>query len=258
MSDYQDIFSLNDCTAVVAGGASGLGLEMSKALLSNGCRVAIIGRTEERILAVSETLSEEYNTNCLGIVGDISDENTINQVVESISEVYEGKLNIAVNSAGINVRNEITKVSLKEWNQIQKVNLTGAFLFAKGLFPVLVESNFGRLINITSIFSSRSFAERVSYASSKGGLLQLTRTLAIEWAAYPITVNAISPGPFLTDINRPLLENPKQYRKFCESIPLGRFGDPQEIVSACLFLCSRHSSYVTGANILVDGGWTVR
>ena len=258
MSDYQNIFNLSDCTAVVAGGASGLGLEMSKALLSHGCKVAIVGRTEERVSIVSEKLSQEYNNNCLGVVNDISNEKSIDDIVEVVSNTYNGKLNIAINSAGINVRNPITKVTLSEWEEIQKVNLTGAFLFAKGLFPLLLDSDFARLINITSIFSSRSFAGRVSYASSKGGLLQLTRTLAIEWADYSITVNSISPGPFLTDLNKPLLENPEQYNKFCENIPLGRFGEPKEIISACLFLCSQHSSYVTGANILVDGGWTVK
>ena len=121
MSDYQNIFNLSDCTAVVAGGASGLGLEMSKALLSHGCKVAIVGRTEERVSTVSEKLSQEYNNNCLGVVNDISNEKSIDDIVEVVSNTYNGKLNIAINSAGINVRNPITKVTLSEWEEIQKV-----------------------------------------------------------------------------------------------------------------------------------------
>lgn len=252
----ENLFDFNDCTALIAGGATGLGYEMTRGLLSAGCKVAIAGRTRNRVMSVAKDLSDNYNGKCYGFEADISTEDSINLLTEKVRDVFNGKLNIAINSAGINVRNPISKVSLIEWENIQKINLTGGFLFAKSLFPLLRGADFGRLINVTSIFSTRSFQDRISYSSSKGGLLQLTKTLAIEWAPYNITVNAISPGPFLTDLNKPVLDNPENYRNFCRNIPLNRFGEPAEIVTACLFLASRFSSYVTGADIMVDGGWT--
>ena len=254
--DYNNMFDLHGCTALIAGGASGLGREMAFGLLSSGCKVTLVGRTKHRVLSVAEELSNHFNGNCYGFEADISDEISIQGLVKHINSLYNGKLNIAINSAGINIRNPINNVSLREWEMIQKINLTGGFLFAKLLFPLLKNADFARLINITSIFSTRSYRDRVSYAASKGGLLQLTKTLAIEWAPFGITSNSISPGPFLTEINKPVLDNPDQYNEFCKNIPLGRFGNPEEIITSCLFLSSRYSSYITGANIIIDGGWT--
>ena len=200
-------------------------------------------------------MNDKYNATCSGLVCDISNEISLSNMIDQVSSAYGNKLNIAINSAGFNIRNRIENVTLEEWESIQKVNLTGAFLFAKGVYALLKNADFGRLINITSIFSQVSYPERVSYSSSKGGLLQLTKSLAIEWADSKITVNSISPGPFLTDINKPVLDNPDNYRKFCLNIPKGRFGEPEEIITSCLFLVSPYSSYVNGSEIVVDGGW---
>ena len=228
---------------------------MAKGLLSSGCDVTIIGRTENRVLKKAASLNDKFNSACKGLVCDISNENSMSNMISQISSAYEKKLSIAINSAGFNIRNRIEDVTLTEWEAIQKVNLTGAFLFAKMVYPLLKNAKFGRLINVTSIFSKVSFPERVSYSSSKGGLLQLTKTLAVEWADSNITVNCISPGPFLTEINRPVLDNPENYKTFCLNIPKGRFGNPEEIITACLFLSSPYSGYVNGSEIVVDGGW---
>tara|TARA_Y100001970_G_scaffold51317_1_gene64943 strand:+ start:26332 stop:27108 length:777 start_codon:yes stop_codon:yes gene_type:complete len=255
MKNVNDYFDLTNCTAIIAGGASGLGYEMAKGLLSVGCSVAIIGRNQDRVKESSEILSNIYNRECHGIICDISSENSLSKMKKEISFLYDNKLNIAINSAGFNIRNKIEDVTLKEWESIQNVNLTGAFLFARDSYSLLNDSEFGRLINITSIFSQVSYPERVSYSSSKGGLLQLTKTLAVEWAKTNITVNCISPGPFLTEINKPVLDNKENYKSFCLNIPKGRFGNPEEIITSCLFLCSKYSSYVNGSEIVVDGGW---
>src|SRR5436190_22733247 len=143
---------------------------------------------------------------------------------------------MAVNSSGINIRNPIDRISLAEWESVQRVNITGAFLFARTMYPRLKRAGWGRLIHMASIFASRSFAHRTSYASSKGALLQLTRTLAIEWAGEGITVNSISPGPFATEIMKPVMDDPRRSEEFRRKIPLGRFGDPRELVPAALFL----------------------
>jgi len=251
-------FDFHGATALVAGGASGLGLAMAEGLLTHGARVGIVSRSENKVQDRAAEMAERFAGRCFGLCADIADERSIARLIEHVGERFAGALNIAVNSAGINIRNPIEKVSLDEWESVQRTNSTGGFLFAKGVFPLLRRARWGRLINVTSIFASRSFPHRASYAASKGALLQLTKTLSIEWAPYGITVNAISPGPFLTEINRPVLADSENYKKFCDLIPLGRFGEPNEIVTACLFLASPASSYVTGSDLTVDGGWKAR
>jgi len=248
-------FDFSGATALVLGGASGLGRAMAEGLAQHGASVCIVSRSEEKARASAAAIAQRFDGRCSACAADVSNEESVSRLCDAVDKLFAGTLNIAVNSAGINIRNPIERISLDEWESIQRVNSTGAFLFARGMFPLLRRAGWGRLINITSIFASRSYPGRTSYASSKGALLQLTRTLAVEWAGENITVNAISPGLFMTDMTRPILNNPESYRRFCENIPLARFAEPREIVTACLFLASSASTYVTGAEIVVDGGW---
>jgi NAD(P)-dependent dehydrogenase (short-subunit alcohol dehydrogenase family) len=154
--------------------------------------------------------------------------------VEKAFSALPAPLNILVNCAGSNLRNRVEDLSTAEWESSLRANLTGAFLLAKHALPGLREGGWSRFVQVNSV---------------------LAKT-AVEWAPYQITANSISPGPFLTDTTKGILADPAAYRKICERIPVGRFGDPAEIATACLFLCSRGSSYVTGTDILVDGGWS--
>lgn len=249
-------FDFSGATALVVGGAAGLGHAMASGLAAHGATVCIVARTEEKARAAAAAISSRCGIQCLSSAADFSSEDSVEALGDSVDRMFDGRLNIAVNSAGINIRNPIERISLDEWHAVQQVNSTGAFLFAREMYPRLKQAGWGRLIHVASIFGSVSFRGRSSYASSKGALLQLTRTLAIEWAPENITVNAISPGPIMTDMMKPVVENPERAREFYARIPLGRFGEPAEVVTACLFLASRASSYVTGADILVDGGWT--
>ncbi|MBI3492209.1 MAG: SDR family oxidoreductase [Acidobacteria bacterium] len=251
----MSLFDFSDATAVVLGGATGLGRAMAEGLASHGATVCVVSRSEDKAKAAADAIAEQCDGRCWPCAADVASEASIRQLRDTLSARYAGRLNIAINSAGINVRNPIERISVDEWESIQRVNSTGAFLFAREMFPLLKSSGWGRLINITSIFASRSFPGRTSYASSKGAVLQLTRTLAIEWADENITVNAISPGPFLTDMTRPILDNPEAYHRFCENVPMKRFAEPHELITACLFLASPASTFVTGAEIVVDGGW---
>lgn len=248
-------FDFSSATAVVVGGAAGLGAAMAEALARHGAAVCIVARAEEKARKAAETIAASTGARCHGTPADLASEESVNALGVAIDHLFDGGVNIAVNCAGINIRNPIERVSLSEWESIQRVNSTGAFLFARTMYPRLKRAGWGRLIHLTSIFASRSFPHRASYASSKGALLQLTRTLAVEWAGQNITVNAISPGPIITDMTRPILDNQEAYREFCRNIPMGRFGEPAEVVTACLFLASPASSFVTGADIAVDGGW---
>ena len=251
-------FDFTGAIAVVVGGAAGLGGAMAAGLASHGATVCIVARTRDKAQKAAAAVQAQTGAQCSACAADLASEDSVRALGAQLDRDFEGGVNIAINCAGINIRNPIERVTLAEWESIQRVNSTGAFLFAREMYPRLKRAGWGRLIHVTSIFASRSFRHRTSYASSKGALLQLTRTLAIEWAGDHITVNAISPGPIFTDMTRPILDNQEAYQEFCRNIPLGRFGEPGEVVTACLFLASRASTFVTGADIAVDGGWMAR
>jgi NAD(P)-dependent dehydrogenase (short-subunit alcohol dehydrogenase family) len=248
-------FDFNGATALVVGGASGLGRAMAEGLAAHGARVCIVARTDGKARGAADEIWHATGTPCVACSADVSNEASVEQLGEFVDREFGGTLNIALNSSGINVRNPIERISLAEWESVQRVNITGAFLFSRTMYPRLKRAGWGRLIHVASIFASRSFPQRTSYASSKGALLQLTRTLALEWAGENITVNTLSPGPFATEIMRPVIEDPAKADQFLRRLPIGRFGEPRELITAALFLASPGSSFVTGADIAVDGGW---
>ena len=252
----QRPFDFSGATAVVLGGATGLGRAMACGLAAHGATVCVVSRSEDKARAAADAITRESDGRCWSWAADVTVEDSVKRLRDELHMRGGGRLNIAINSAGINVRHPIEQIALDEWESIQRVNSSGAFLFAREMFPLLKAAGWGRLIHVASIFASRSFPGRTSYASSKGALLQLTRTLAVEWAEQHVTVNAISPGPFLTEMTRPLVDQPDVFHRFRDRIPLKRFAEPAEIITACLFLASPASSFVTGADILVDGGWT--
>jgi NAD(P)-dependent dehydrogenase (short-subunit alcohol dehydrogenase family) len=163
---------------------------------------------------------------------------------------------VLVNCAGTNIRSRLEDLTAEQWEASLRANLTGAFLLARHSLPRLRDADWGRFIQVNSVLARTAMPMRASYSANKAATLQLTRSLAVEWAQYGITANSISPGPFITESTKALVADAAAYKKVCERIPAGRFGEPREIASACLFLASRHSSYVTGVDIPVDGGWS--
>jgi NAD(P)-dependent dehydrogenase (short-subunit alcohol dehydrogenase family) len=166
------------------------------------------------------------------------------------------KLDILVNNAGVNVRAPIVDMEDDAWETVVGINLSGPFYYARAAGRHMLPRGYGRVINLGSTLSTISIPGRTPYAASKGGILQLTRTLALEWANSGVTANCICPGPFATPINRPLLDDPEASRTMRDKVPMGRWGDPIELATAVLYFASSASSFTTGAALTVDGGYT--
>ena len=169
-----------------------------------------------------------------------------------------GRLDILVNNAGINIRGPIEQLSEADWDQVLDTNLKGPWLCCRAAAEPMKRQRWGRVINVSSILGEIALPGRTPYAASKGGLTLLTKTLALEWAHDGINVNALCPGPFATEINTPLLNDPQVSAAMQSKIPLGRWGDPKEIGPAAVFLASEASSFMTGATLFIDGGYTAQ
>ena len=230
---------------------------MVLALAEAGGRVALTSRNLELAQNAADEIEAATGQMCRGYSCDVTDpaqvEATVSQVVADF-----GQIDILVNNAGINIRGAIDKLSLDAFETVQKTNVTGVWLMCRAVAPYFKAQRYGRVINMGSILSVVSISERTPYATSKGAVLQMTRTLALEWAPFGITVNAILPGPFGTEMNKPLLNDPEKYQAFVKQIPLGRWGELDEIGGLAVFLASEASSFITGSGILIDGGWTAQ
>ncbi|MEZ0610837.1 SDR family NAD(P)-dependent oxidoreductase [Fibrella sp. WM1] len=251
------LFRLHGQTALVTGGNRGLGLAVAQGLAEAGANIVIASRDEATNQQAEETLRSRYGIECISTVCDVTDEQSVSNAVARAVDRF-GKIDILVNSAGINIRGAIETLSLDDFTKVQQVNVTGTWLACRAVVPVMKEHGYGRIINMGSMLALTAMPDRTPYATSKGAILQLTRALALEVAKEGITVNAILPGPFATEINLPLLDDPEKYQAFVAKIPLGRWGELHEISGMALYLASRASSYVTGACFSVDGGWVAQ
>jgi NAD(P)-dependent dehydrogenase (short-subunit alcohol dehydrogenase family) len=252
-----DAFKLEGRVALVTGGNRGLGKQMALALAEAGAEVALTSRSSQRAWEAAQEIASVTGRKCLGYGCDVANPTEVEATVAQVMNDFGG-LHILINNAGINIRGPIDSLTLEEFRQVQETNVTGPWLMCRAVAGHFKSQRYGRVINIGSTLSIIAIAERTPYASSKGAVLQMTRALALEWAPYGITVNAMLPGPFATEMNQSLVEDEAAYRSFMARIPLGRWGELEEIGGLAVFLASDASSFVTGAGITIDGGWTVQ
>lgn len=251
----MDQFSLDGRTAIVTGSTKGLGRAMAEGLAEAGAQVAVVSRHGEEAAAVARELANASGRTCRGYACDVTVPEQVDALVTRVLADF-GQIDILVNNAGINIRGAIDELSVEEFLRVQAANVTGPWLMCRALAGHMKGRRYGRVINIGSTLSVIALADRTPYASSKGAILQMTRALALEWAPYGITVNAMLPGPFATEMNEPIKEDPDAYAAFVAKIPLGRWGELDEIKGLAVFLASDASSFVTGAGVPIDGGWT--
>ncbi len=230
---------------------------MALALAEAGAAIALVSRDEAKLHAVAGEIRASGGRAEV-FAADVSDEAQVARVHTEVAAHFGGSLQILINNAGINIRKPITDFTLAEWHSVLDTNLTSVFLLCRAFVPLLKAQGYGRIINLTSMMSHISLPGRTAYSASKTALLGFNRALALELAPEQITVNGISPGVYDTEINTPLMQNPELRAQFLGKIPLGRFGQPSEIGKLAVYLCSEDAGFITGTDIVIDGGWTAQ
>ncbi len=253
----MDLFRLDARVAVVTGGSKGLGRAMALGLAQAGATTVICSRNLEDCKEAAEEIASETGQESIGVAADVTVETDVDSLFESVLDRF-GRVDVLINSAGINLRHPIEAFPTDAFKQVVDVNLTGTWLCCRAAGRVMVEQGSGSVINVGSALSAVGLAERTAYCSSKAGILGLTRTLALEWASAGVRCNALCPGPFLTEINRPLLQEPEKVQAVVGQTAMNRWAELHEIQGAAVFLASDASSYMTGSSLFVDGGWTAQ
>jgi NAD(P)-dependent dehydrogenase (short-subunit alcohol dehydrogenase family) len=252
-----DLFRLDGRSALVTGGTRGLGRVMAEALAEAGASVCITSRSIDAARTAAEEIAAASGARVEGIEAEVATADGVNRLVDVAHRDF-GRVDILVNNAGVNIRGSAGELSESDWDTVVDTNLKGVFLLSRAFGPLMCEHRWGRVINLSSMLASIGLPGRAPYAASKAGVVGLTRVLALEWAACGVTVNAICPGPFATEMNRQLLEDPEKYAAFVQKLPVGRWGELHEIKGVVVFLASNASSFMTGAALAIDGGWTAQ
>jgi NAD(P)-dependent dehydrogenase (short-subunit alcohol dehydrogenase family) len=248
------MFDLRGKSALVTGSTRGLGEVAAKALAKAGADVAVCGRTEADLKRVSGEI-KALGREAAGFHMDVTSKTSVVQAVDEILNRF-GKIDILVNNAGVNHRVEVLDYPEEKWDLVIDTNLKGYFLVSQAVVPQMIERGYGKVIHISSIFGAVALPTQLAYAASKGGVDQITKVMALEWAKKGVRVNAIAPTYFETEFVAQIRNDPERFRFINERMPMGRWGQPEELEGIVIFLATPASDFITGQTIYIDGGWT--
>ncbi|HZY81547.1 MAG TPA: SDR family oxidoreductase [Cyclobacteriaceae bacterium] len=251
------LFNLGGRTAIVTGGSKGLGLAMAAGLASAGANIMIVNRNADEGAKAALDLSTEYGVKTASFSADIVHPNHAEAMAHETITKF-GRIDILVNSAGINIRGAIDEVTPEDFSKVMDVNVKGTWLACRAVTPHMKKAGSGKIINLASTLGLVGLANRTPYTSSKGAVVQMTRALGVELAPFNINVNAICPGPFLTEMNLPIADTEDGKKFVVGATVLGRWAKMEEIQGAAILLASDAATYMVGSLITVDGGWTAR
>ncbi len=252
-TDANDRTDLQGQAALVTGAGRGIGRSIALALASAGANVALAARSEDELVSVAAEI-EAIGPRALAISTDVSDLDALEHLFDTIDREF-GRLDIQVNNAGVGLRTPLLEVTPEEWDRVHNINLRSLFFACQHGLRRMVGARYGRIINTASLTSFLGFKHISVYGASKGGVAQLTRAIAIEFAEHGITSNAIAPGYILTELTRPRHEDPEINAWIMSRIPLGRWGQPDDIGGVVAFLASPAAEYISGVILPVDGAW---
>ena len=253
----KDLFSLKGKVALVTGGNAGIGKGIARGFAQAGADIAIGARNKARTDEVVRELKEEFGVRAMGLQVDVRQEQQILDMVQKILDHF-GRIDILVNNAGMNIRKMPQEITSQEWDEVLEVNLRSAFLCAKAVYPAMKKAGGGKIISIGSMTSILGGAKLAQYGASKGGILQMTRSIAVAWAPDNIQVNSILPGWINTDLTVGARRDiPGLQERVIARTPAGRWGEPDDLKGTAIFLASAASDFVTGVGLPVDGGFSI-
>lgn len=253
----KDLFSLKDKVVVVTGGNVGIGKAIARGLAGMGANIVIAARNEAKTKEAVAEIHEEFGTQVVGVKVDIRQEEQIRALAAKARETF-GRIDILVNNAGTNIRKLPQDYAAAEWDEVLDTNLRGAFLCSQAFYPAMKAAGGGKVINIGSMTSLFGGAKLAPYGTSKGGIVQMTRSLAVAWAPDNIQVNAILPGFINTELTRKARKELLGLEeRVISRTPVGRWGEPDELIGPAIFLASHAADFLTGVALPVDGGYSI-